>query len=346
MSAGFTSTDTGMFVRVPAWHRIGNVPTEYPGSWAEARKFAELEWDPTLAPLFGFKGIKADLSVSYDPADATAGDYFAEQGKVRIIRSDNGYTLGVAGSGYTVINHTELGEILEAVLGTGNTLQYDTLFSLYGGKLVCCAVKLDEPIQVRGDASLIYPYVALTAKHDGEGAVRLQSTSVRAVCQNTISMAEAQADRSGTVFSFRHSGAWRDRIDEAKLAMTGVRRDFARFGEIADVLARTPITTSIEDAFVALMVPEPPAGLISTRVHNNVARSREQLRACITGTAKDGDTTAGTRGTAFGLWQASVEYLDHYRRARTLDSYAARTLLNRESMKTSALAVIRELVKG
>ena len=44
--------------------------------------------------------------------------------------------------------------------------------------------------------------------------------------------------------------------------------------------------------------------------------------------------------------QASVEYLDHYRKFRTLDSYAARTLLNRESMKTSALAMIRELVKG
>ena len=115
-----------------------------------------------------------------------------------------------------------------------------------------------SPITIPGDNTLTLPYLALTAKHNGKGAARLQSTSVRMVCANTFSMAETEADANGTVFSFDHTGNWRDRIDEARNAIKGVRDDFAEYFEWAQAMMGLKITPAQQERFVVEFVPMPP----------------------------------------------------------------------------------------
>jgi phage/plasmid-like protein (TIGR03299 family) len=330
-----------MFVRTPAWHGVGEVPVLYPGSWAEARKLAKMDWNPIKVPSYGYNGIAADGSVVYDASQGVAGDYLSDPDFCRIVRSDNGYTLGVVSDQYQVIDHDQMGQILEALIDQDTHLKYECLFSIYGGRQVAAVIRLDEPITVPGDDSLTFPYLALTARHDGTGALRAVSTTVRVVCANTIAMSEAEGARTGTLFTFPHKGAWQDRIEEAQQTIRGLRREFAAYQELAIQMANFRISEAQEAQFVDLMIPTPPIGLVSERVQQNVEQARGQLRTIITGR-----TCEAIRGTAFGLVQAGVEYLDHYRRYRSLDSYAARQLLRPEPMKSRAIAIVREMVKA
>jgi hypothetical protein len=75
-------------------------------------------------------------------------------------------------------------------------------------------------------------------------------------------------------------------------------------------------------------------------VRNNVDRARKTFRHLY----MDSPTTEAHRGTALGLLDASVEYLDHVRGFRNQDTYMGRTLLRPEPMKARTLTLIREHV--
>jgi len=68
---------------------------------------------------------------------------------------------------YTVIDHREMGEIVEAVL-TQPSVKWETAGVIGGGRAVWCLAFLDEPITLPGDDSLTLPYLAITNRHDGQ----------------------------------------------------------------------------------------------------------------------------------------------------------------------------------
>ena len=78
-------------VRQMPWHREGTVLQDYPGSWAQARALAGLDWDPVTTEVYAITGLTPD-----------------------------GTVLSLNRSTYTVINHGEMGEIVEAVLAQRN----------------------------------------------------------------------------------------------------------------------------------------------------------------------------------------------------------------------------------
>jgi phage/plasmid-like protein (TIGR03299 family) len=332
--------DTGFFVRTPAWHLGGEVHDDYPESWAQAREWGGLMWEPVKVPNFGFNGIRVDGTVTHDPADAESGDYFVDQDATRIIRDDTGARLAVRDGDPTIITHEEMGAVVEAILEQPN-VKYDTAGSLQGGRSVWALVYLDEPITLPGDNSLTLPYCALLNRHDGQGSFKALPTTVRVQCSNTFSAAEAEGERNNVAFTFRHTKSWRDHIEEARQTIRGLRRDFSRYVELATDWAQIPVTAAQAEAFVVEFIPSPPEALVSDRVAKNVETARQAVRDILAG-----PTTETIRGTAFGLVQAAGEYLDHYRRARSADSHYARQLLRPEPLKTQAVELVRELVKA
>lgn len=333
--------ESGMFVRTPAWHRMGNVIDDYPESWEEARKLGGLEWEPISAPVFGFNGVREDGTVTHDPAEAVSGDYFQETDRQRTIRSDTGDTLGIQTDNYEIINHTEMGEIFDALLGQG--LKYEALTVLQGGRKVSALAYLDEPITLPGDNTPTLPYLGLLNFHDGSGACKALPTSVRIVCYNTFSRAEAEGERNNNVFTFRHSKKWRDRIEEAKETIQGLRAEFNGYVELAEDLLGMKVTPEQREIFVREFIPLPPDGLVSDRVVNNVEKARTALRSIMRSR-----TVEAIDGTAFGLVQAAGEYLDHYRgtKGNRLDSIYTRQLLKPEPLKHKAISLAREVVKA
>jgi phage/plasmid-like protein (TIGR03299 family) len=319
MSALFES---GFCVRQPAWHGLATVVDEYPGSWEAARQLAGLAWDPVCEPIY----VRTS-------ADGTEPSYEALDGWRRIARSDTGATLSVMRDSYALIDHQAMGEIVEAIMEQPGA-RFETAGSLDGGRLVWALAYLDEPIKIPGDHSLSYPFLALCNRHDGTAACKVLPTTVRIVCANTYSAATALGERDGVAFAFRHVGSWRERVDEARDVVLGVRKDHREWIELAKTLIELKISPAGRDRFLAEFVPMPPAGLISDQVARNV----EQARAAIRG-ALYSPTTAPVADTAYGLVQAAGEYLDHLRRYRNRGSHLGRCLLRPEPAKAKAVAL-------
>ena len=322
------NVDSMFSVRQMPWHQEGTVLDGYPGDWDTARHLAGLDWDPVTAEVYAVTSLNPDGTEHYQPID----------GWKTIARSDTGAVLSINKDSYTVIDHGEMGEIIEAVLAQPN-VQWETAGVLDDGKAVWCLALLDEPVDLPGDDSPTLPYLAITNRHDGTAACALRATAVRIVCANTFRAAELEGERTGATFSFIHRSSWRARIEEARKAVTGARAEMHRYTELAQELLGITITGKQRELFITEFIPMPPAGLVTDRVARNVEEARQALRMIL-----ESKTTEQVAHTAYGLVQAAGEYLDHVRTARSWETRLNRTLIRPEPLKHRALSLIREVV--
>jgi phage/plasmid-like protein (TIGR03299 family) len=324
------NVDSMFSVREMPWHREGVILPDYPGSWAEARVLAGLEWDPVPAQVYALSGMNEDGTPHYEQIG----------GWQSVTRSDTGAVLSIQKSSYAIIDHGEMGAIVEAVLAQPN-VKWETAGSLSGGRAVWCLAMLDEPIELPGDNSVTMPYLGITNRHDGTGACALRATAVRIVCGNTFRASELEGERTGTTFSFVHRTNWRDRIEEAREAVTGARRELAAYTELATELLAIPVSPAQRELFVREFIPAPPDGLITDRVAANITEARAALKMIF-----ESRTTAPVADTAYGLVQAVGEYLDHVRQARSWETRLNRSLLRPEPLKHRALALARKVAEA
>ena len=110
-------------VRKVPWHQEGVLLQDYPGSWDQARTLAGLDWDPVTAEVYSITSVNADGTPYLEPVP----------GWKSISRSDTGAVLSINRDSYTVIDHGEMGEIVEAVLAQPN-VRWETAGVLDGGR--------------------------------------------------------------------------------------------------------------------------------------------------------------------------------------------------------------------
>jgi len=331
MSALF---DSGMFVRAPAWHGEGNVVAEAPATWAEARTLAGLDWEPTVAPLYAAAGMDEDGTVLYTQ----------EEGIQKVERTDTGNRLAVVSTGYHLISHHAMGEIAAELLRDDN-VRIETAGSLNGGRNVWALFKLGDPIQVKGDPSLLLPFAALLNAHDGSGALKAIATTVRIVCMNTYNYADADAEARGTVATIHHTANWEQRIDKAREALTGARKDSRELAEWFDYLTQVAVTDAQLRALTReLFWPKDSSASISERVETNIKASEDLFWQFYRSA-----TCEGIRGTAYGAVQALGEYLQY--RPLTAksaegrrDQATKRTLLSTDNAKRNGARILGEII--
>ena len=315
-------------VRQMPWHREGTIVQDYPGQLGRGPDTGRTGLGPGNHRGYAVTGINPDGTEHYEPIE----------GWKSISRSDTGAVLSMNKDTYTVIDHGEMGEIVEAVLAQPN-VKWETAGVLDGGKAVWCLALLDEPITLPGDESPTLPYLAITNRHDGTAACALRATAVRIVCANTFRAAELEGERTGTTFSFVHKSGWRNRIDEARKAVTGAQAEMRRYAELAPELLAIRVTPAQRELFITEFIPKPPEGLITDRVARNVDEARAALRMIF-----ESKTTEQVAHTAYGLVQAAGEYLDHVRTARSWETRLNRTLIRPEPLKHRALSLAREVI--
>lgn len=321
--------ESGFCVRERSWHGKELLLAEYPENWDDARRAAGLLWEPRLAPLYA------------KMPDGT----FVEDGAQRVERDDTGAKLGTVSESFELITHAEMGTIMETILEEPN-VKFDTAGSVREGRMVYATILLDEPYQIKGDVDgfgdpvLTLPYFALLNSHDGTGACKGLYTQVRVVCANTVQAADMDGDRHGAQFILRHTTGVKERIDEAREVIAGARSEAVRWRTIAEELAIQAVTPEMELQYLNEFIPEPPAGITSDRVRENVARDRAKWLHVL----HDSATNSAQDGTALGLVNASIEYLDHVRGFQNRSTYMGRQILRAEPLKAKALTLVRELV--
>lgn len=355
--------ESGFCVREPSWHGEETLLADYPENWDEARMAAGLMWEPRK--VTGYRMVNdpitdqlrdrieaavlagTDIAISYEELRAMQGSHAPIDEIAIIERDDTGAYLGTVSKDYPLITHAQMGEIMETILGQTN-VKFETAGSVKGGRQVYALVRLDEPYVAPGDEHgpngepvQTFPFLALLNSHDGAGALKVVMTQVRVVCWNTVQAADADGERHGRQFSFRHVGNPMERIEDAKAALMGLREDAVRWRAIADELYGVPVDQAHVSQYLSEFIPAPPDGVVSDRVKGNIQRDRAKFMHLL-----EQPTNAHLAGTALGVYNASLEFLDHIRTYQSRDTYLGRTVLKAEPMKTKALTLVRKTLVG
>lgn len=304
------------------WHGLGEVLADYPGR-EEAMRLAGHD----------FKIIERPVQVVGNRSSIDVPGWKA------LVKSGSTDVLNVVRDSYGVVQNDVMWDIVDAIVGEPN-VRYETAGVLKAGAVLWVLAWLDEPAQVPGDDSPVYPFVCVSTTHDGTGACQARAVSIRVVCWNTFSAASNQSKSSGLEYTFRHTRNVMDRIADARMALRGVRASHEAFMDLARELAELPVKESARELFLSSMIPLPETALVSDRVARNVDEARAAVRAILNSRT----IPEAHRDTGYGLWQAGIEYLDHARGARSSDTKFGRSLLRQEVVKNQLAALVRECV--
>lgn len=344
MAHNITERDGIFTVREPAWHKLGTVFTDYP-TREEAQKLVH-PWEPVTEPLYRkVPYIRPHTHTAACAPECTItedlGEEYVEiESGVLNSRSDDGSELGVVSPTMETVTNNELWEVAQALEDSGSDVMYESGGSLKGGRKVWVLIRLKEPLEMPGDPNgATIPYYALQNSHDGTGAFRGQATMTRIVCDNTSLLADLDAQMRGTEFVFRHTKNIRERIEDAREALAGWRHSIEEWKQFNAHMMAHKITIEDRDNFLTTFIPEPEGRIISERVRNNIRKARDEWLEVWAGL-----TNEGVNMTAMGLVHASVEYSQHYRRARSAESRFKRAYLDRSELTSSAVAIAREVV--
>jgi phage/plasmid-like protein (TIGR03299 family) len=251
---------------VPAWHGLGTVIQEAP-TWERAIGLASLDWTVEQFPL------RATIETFETPDGEVPAVTREVPGMVGNYRSDTGTYLGVVSDRYSIINNVDAFKFLDALVDDGS-LRYESAGALRDGKVVWMLARMPER-DVIAEGDDLDRYLLFTTTHDGSGAAKVLPTSVRVVCNNTLSIA---LDRSQKVaMSIHHTGDVAEKIARARAVIEMSGGLFGNFAETARKLAGVKITDDQFATYLDEVVPEPSAKAPPV-TGDKVRKAREVIR--------------------------------------------------------------------
>jgi phage/plasmid-like protein (TIGR03299 family) len=108
--------------------------------------------------------------------------------KVVLFRSDTKDALGVVSDSYKVVQPREVLEFFRD-WATAGGMTIESAGVLFGGKRYFATAKMAAGVCVDGYSDRVVPYALLSTSADGSLATEARWTTVRVVCNNTLSMA-------------------------------------------------------------------------------------------------------------------------------------------------------------
>lgn len=293
------------------WHGLG---THVPGlmTTEEALQAANLDWTVSKCPVLS----------SYDlqPIPET----------YTTLRDDTKQPLGVVGKRYEPINNRDAFSFFDTVLGEGQG-QIDTIGALGQGERVWCLAQLPDIAEIL-PGEPVERYLLVWNSHDGSKGLEVMFTNIRVVCNNTLTAAVRDC-RSKV--SIRHTSQWRERANQAQMLLYQSKEYWEHMKAISLHLARNSVTRVEVGTFLETMFPVHKES--TERSIATIEKQRNQILELMeTGR---GTEIPGVRGTAWGLWNAFTEYLDHEKPTRGDKHVWERSVFDENStqLRTKAL---------
>jgi len=267
---------------------------------------------------------RLDPKASHIPASALR----TVEDKVVLFRSDTHAPLGVVSDGYKVVQPKEVLEFFREWADAGG-LTIESAGVLFGGKRYFATARLGEGVCVDGYADKVLPYALLSTSADGSLATEGRWTSVRVVCNNTLSMAREGA----TAFRLTHRSAWKP--EKFKTIIEDAQHEFASFMETSRKLAAIKVETKLAEEMTTL--------LLTTAARDADAAKEsagfQRIMGLFQGTAK-GALLESSRETAWGWLNSVTEYVDHHARARNDENRTASALWGQgDALKNRAVDI-------
>lgn len=283
------------------WHGLGT-RVDALQSAQEMLKHAGLLWTVSTRPL-AFQQHEG-------------GTFSQDAHGFRVVaRDDNHAALGVVSKGYQPIQNTQAGDVVDALVTEGGA-HVEVAGALDEGHRCWMLAQIPGTFEVvKGDE--VRPYILCAWGHDGKHGLAVKRTSIRVVCNNTLTAAIGDKwSRTSDVF-IKHSSTAAIRIEEArealKLVRVGVEKTVEAYRHLAGIKLRdAQVADYFSDVFPRpVSVPSTGTGYTPEQEAKleRWTAVQERIAALYQGGA--GVEIPGVRGTAWGAYNAVTEYIDH-----------------------------------
>ncbi len=277
------------------WHGLGNLLTENQPIevWA---KQAGMDWNIREAPV---------RFVAEHDANISSIHTFPEN-KV-LFRSDTNAPLSVVSQRYQVVQPREILEFYRDLTEISG-FELETAGVLKGGRKIWALAKTGQSTALRGK-DVTNGYVLLATACDGTLATTAQFTSIRVVCNNTLAV--ALAGGMGAV-KVPHSTSFDPDAVKKQLGISVSSWDEFMY-RMKTLSERKVKSVEAERYFLRVFTDHSTKAMGQTN-----ERAMAKALTLFDGQGKGSDLDSA-KGTAFGLLNAVTEFVDHERRARSVD---------------------------
>lgn len=275
------------YANATPWHGLGQQLTQDApiDVW---RKEAGLDWSAKLSPIM----------FTWD------GQNYSEMENQKVIyRDDTNQPLGVVTDRYKVHQPAEVLEFFNTLVqSAGFTLE--VAGAIKGGKRIWALANVNkEAVVLQDDA--VRGYLLLSTSFDGTAATIGQFTSIRVVCNNTLSAADQENAPSRVVLTHGaqfDQSLMRDRLGLVVSGFDGMMDKYRK-------LARQTVSTTYSREFANELFPAS-----YNQQTNTFKESRGFKRVLeLFDGAGMGANNYGVYGTKWGLLNAVTQYVDHER---------------------------------
>jgi phage/plasmid-like protein (TIGR03299 family) len=269
------------YVGEQPWHGLGQVLT----------RNASIE---TWSQEAGMNFIIGGAPVMFED---NQGKMHAQGSKQVLYRQDTGAPLGVVGNKYKVVQPIEIMEFFRD-LTKEQGFELETAGVLFGGAKYWALARTGNEVTIAGN-DVLKDYLLLATACDGSLKTTARRTSIRVVCNNTLSLSNSKA--KGDDIKISHASTFNAADVKSELGL-GLD-EWTTFSEQARQLSETPVTDAQAIEFVR--------NLFKDKSDKGNTQTSKVLQL-FSGQGKGSDYKS-SKGTAWGLLNATTEMLDwHY----------------------------------
>jgi phage/plasmid-like protein (TIGR03299 family) len=263
-------------------------------------------------------------------------------------RSDTKAPLAVVSDEYEPVQPRECLEFFRD-LSEAMGFQLETAGVLFGGRRYWALARVTSDVAIRDPADKVGGFCLISTSADGSLATSARFTTVRVVCNNTLSLA-AGKNAKRAEFTLTHRAKFD--ADAAKAALGILRPDetreqFAASMELFRRMAATPLG-GFDMADLTLRAfgykPEEMSAKELTEAADRRAVKAVGTMAA-TGRGLAGGRLAGAGATAWGWLNSVTQYVDHHAQARSRDNRLDSAWNGKgDNLKRRALELVTERV--
>ena len=282
------------YVGKTPWHGLGQKLTE-DAPIEVWRKEAGLDWQAKVS------------RVLYQPEN----EYIAQPvaGRNVVYRSDTFAPLGIVTDRYRVHQPDQILSFFDK-LAKNAGFSLEVAGAINSGKRIWALAKTNQEACVMGD-DWVKGYVLLSTSFDGSTATVGQFTSIRVVCNNTLSAADNEYAPSRV--SITHGAHFDEQLMADKLGV--MTENFEEMMARYQYLAHKSVTSEYVKSFLNEMFPPTMQQVRENNVKKLVladSRSHKKVLELFDGLGMGSDFK-GVSGTRWGLLNAVTQYVDHER---------------------------------
>jgi phage/plasmid-like protein (TIGR03299 family) len=286
---GFTEM---AFVGETPWHDLGN-KLEDGADMETWRKAAGMDWTIQTSPV----------------QFVSPADYNIFKGQNVLYRSDNNKALSIVSDRYKPVQPVEVLEFFDSLVKEAG-FKLHTAGTLRGGKRLWALAETGKFGEVCKDDA-VGGFLLLSTSCDRSLATTARFTSIRVVCNNTLTMA---TNNNKSVVSVPHSTVFDH--EKVKLELGKVTEAFGSFMDMAKVLQNQQLNAQKASEFIKALVA--PISQVQREDYDlNHNRTVIALSELFEGGAKGSEMVGHTK---WAMLNAVTEYYDHHIPNRSNDT--------------------------